>query len=147
MENKMRNTLLRRNQFVSTFTNWNGDQEIDIITASRQNRIQNFLRNIEIVVVEHGDEENIPEGLRELLQRSLYDQELKRNDSIELDVCKQPCTKEDEKDDCRICMNNFEENEDKTLLPCTHKFHYDCLIEWGKHKQECPICRASIAKK
>jgi len=29
-------------------------------------------------------------------------------------------------------------------LPCSHKFHLQCLMGWMRYKQSCPICRRSL---
>jgi hypothetical protein len=143
------------------FTNWNGDKEEDIITASRRKREAQLLNQVEVVIVDMSGENSermyrnsggrfqpyFNEALRTILQRSLYDQELKRDDSVVLDVDKTLCSKEDEKQDCSVCMTNLSENEYKSTLSCSHTFHYDCIQEWGKHKQECPLCREKISIK
>lgn len=127
------------------FTNWNGDQEEDIITSSR--RIQQQ-RTIEIFIVSDPNNRITSDAdLQRLLHSSLYSGEIRRDADIVLDVNKNSCRKEDEKEQCSVCLSNFKENEMMSELTCSHKFHYDCIIEWGKHKQECPLCRESISVK
>ena len=43
-------------------------------------------------------------------------------------------------EDCPIC---YENNKDKKWaeLPCSHKFHNECILEWLKIKNLCPFCR------
>jgi hypothetical protein len=30
------------------------------------------------------------------------------------------------------------------LDDCPHTFHYQCIFEWGKYNQICPVCRKEI---
>ena len=43
-------------------------------------------------------------------------------------------------EDCPIC---YENNNEKNWveLPCRHKFHNECILEWLKIKNICPVCR------
>jgi hypothetical protein len=45
---------------------------------------------------------------------------------------------------CCICISDFEVNEEVGITNCSHIFHYDCLIEWGKYKTTCPLCLHTI---
>lgn len=48
-----------------------------------------------------------------------------------------------EADDCRICLDNFESDNQCLLLKCGHIFHKKCLEDWN-HKaagEDCPLCR------
>ena len=48
-------------------------------------------------------------------------------------------------DDIRsICYEPFGDPADTTFLPCTHKFHADCIIPALNTNSRCPICRLSI---
>jgi hypothetical protein len=51
---------------------------------------------------------------------------------------------EDDKVECSICLIDFENNDDVTLLKCCHCFHKSCIEEWSKIKAECPNCREKI---
>lgn len=70
---------------------------------------------------------------------------LKKNETIILDVTSQPYTKkEDVVDVCAVCQDQLENNDETCLLSCQHLFHNKCISEWGCYKPECPICRCSI---
>ena len=49
--------------------------------------------------------------------------------------------KENIKEECTICCENFQKNEDILYLPCKHCFHPLCIKEWFNNKKECPLCR------
>jgi hypothetical protein len=46
--------------------------------------------------------------------------------------------------ECTICQDNYELEDSVCTLKCKHVFHRLCIKEWGKYKQECPICRSHI---
>lgn len=81
--------------------------------------------------------------LDEVLQHSMDIDSIKRNDDIHLEI---PCHlyKHEYDDNCSICQKNFNQNDTVSTLECDHTFHYDCILEWGKYKQECPNCRTHI---
>lgn len=44
---------------------------------------------------------------------------------------------------CPICLDNiYQNNCVKTL--CKHSFHKDCLSNWSKNNNKCPLCRGLI---
>jgi hypothetical protein len=46
---------------------------------------------------------------------------------------------------CSICLSDFKEGDNVSVLPkCKHTFHYDCLADWIKLKNNCPLCRLKI---
>jgi hypothetical protein len=42
---------------------------------------------------------------------------------------------------CIICKEEFEENEKVNHIPCEHTFHNNCIKQWLKVRNTCPICR------
>jgi hypothetical protein len=50
---------------------------------------------------------------------------------------------------CTIC-GGYLEKENEHILPCTHKFHYDCLIKYFQYDishpriNKCPYCRTVV---
>jgi hypothetical protein len=53
------------------------------------------------------------------------------------------------KDDCCICLDGYQPGETICLArteECDHVFHKDCLLEWIKDHDCCPLCRAHLVK-
>ena len=52
-------------------------------------------------------------------------------------------------DKCPFCREKYEEGDEVSFLPCTHKVHKDCLDTFMEvrnvdlHEVPCPICRAT----
>lgn len=45
---------------------------------------------------------------------------------------------------CAICLSEYEAKETlRTIPPCQHCFHADCIDEWLKLNGTCPVCRNS----
>ena len=45
---------------------------------------------------------------------------------------------------CAICLEDFQDKEELTALPCIHFFHEKCIKEWLKRKNDCPICKIQL---
>ena len=46
-------------------------------------------------------------------------------------------------EECSICLNTIN-NNNYSILPCGHKFHFDCILSCLKHNNTCPICRIKV---
>ncbi|XP_059651006.1 E3 ubiquitin-protein ligase AIRP1-like [Cornus florida] len=45
-------------------------------------------------------------------------------------------------DQCVICLEEFRlGSEVLTRLPCSHVYHGDCIVNWLRRSQLCPVCR------
>ena len=83
--------------------------------------------------------------LNDVINRSIYESKLYRNPSIRLDINQHNCTNTEVNESCSICQLKFKTGDNLTTLQdCNHTFHYNCIQEWGKYKQDCPLCRKSI---
>jgi len=49
-----------------------------------------------------------------------------------------------DKKDCVICGDSYEKGHKISNLPCLHTFHSNCIKEWFKQKNMCPICKYEI---
>jgi len=47
---------------------------------------------------------------------------------------------------CIICNVKFKEGDMATMLPCVHLFHSNCVIQWLRAKDFCPICQLKLTK-
>lgn len=72
-------------------------------------------------------------GLKESLLNQLP--EMKVNDINKLDP---------EKRKCVICLNNFQQMDTITVLPCVHIFHTECIKTWLQSHPDCPLCKFII---
>ena len=56
---------------------------------------------------------------------------------------------ENEKDEtqCAVCLDEMKKGEEMCeLKKCGHVFHYECVDEWFKSKNSCPVCRDVLEK-
>jgi len=47
---------------------------------------------------------------------------------------------EDDAVTCTICIGEIEQGDRIGALPCDHAFHVDCLKQWLKRRNVCPLC-------
>ena len=94
----------------------------------------------------NGIVEDLVEDYYNSLLEESFEHLIQRQEDIKLDIKKQ---KYDGKNNemCVICYENIEKKKYVSKLKCNHIFHYKCISEWGKYKQECPLCRQHIIKK
>ncbi|XP_020268217.1 RING-H2 finger protein ATL47-like [Asparagus officinalis] len=53
--------------------------------------------------------------------------------------------KDQETEDCVVCLGEFKENEWLRLLPnCAHVFHVSCIDTWFRDHSTCPLCRMGV---
>ena len=88
---------------------------------------------------------NIIDPINIVIQNSENDQNLVRQNEINVYVTSQPYYTTDKKyDSCSICTDMYEISEDVSVLNCGHIYHPKCIKEWGKYKQACPLCNTEI---
>ena len=51
---------------------------------------------------------------------------------------------ENEREECSICLEKFNINEEVFKTPCEHLFHVTCITEWLYKNKTCPICRYDL---
>ena len=49
-----------------------------------------------------------------------------------------------EKKNCIICLEDFKNGDNAIILPCIHIFHTDCIKNWLKTQNTCPICKFKL---
>ncbi len=89
--------------------------------------------------------EGTHDNIERILDRTLHDGELMRDPTVQLDIDERLCRSTDLDHECTVCQNKYKLEERLTCLKmCNHTFHLSCIKEWGKYKQECPLCRKPI---
>jgi hypothetical protein len=79
---------------------------------------------------------------------------LKDDSGVEKDILElMPETKADlkllpeEKKACVICMNQYKQGEKILTIPCCHIYHSECIKDWFKSNDTCPICKFKLDRK
>jgi len=52
---------------------------------------------------------------------------------------------DNEKKNCVICLEDFKTGDKTIILPCIHIFHNNCIKNWLKKQNSCPICKFKIS--
>lgn len=47
---------------------------------------------------------------------------------------------------CVICMKDYESRDKILTTPCSHDYHIDCISDWFRKNNSCPICKFKIVK-
>ena len=47
---------------------------------------------------------------------------------------------------CAVCLEEFAHNEYIAICRCAHCFHMICLLQWLKHRNFCPMCKATVQR-
>ena len=55
-----------------------------------------------------------------------------------------PMTLPQDKLQCVICMTEFQKGDELESLPCIHLFHKECINQWFKESNKCPLCKTFI---
>ena len=41
-------------------------------------------------------------------------------------------------------MSEYEEGDNVMTISCLHRFHEDCINEWLKDNNTCPVCKLEV---
>ncbi|XP_063071855.1 uncharacterized protein LOC134462656 [Engraulis encrasicolus] len=47
---------------------------------------------------------------------------------------------------CPICLDDYEVDQELSILPCRHFFHNMCVQHWLQRSRTCPVCRAGVGE-
>ena len=52
-----------------------------------------------------------------------------------------------EKEACSICLDEFKDEKKVSKTSCNHFYCSDCIDDWIKNNNSCPLCRETVEKK
>jgi hypothetical protein len=52
----------------------------------------------------------------------------------------------DSSEDCSICWDSVELGGEITVLACSHSFHLECINQWCRVGDNCPLCRRRLSE-
>lgn len=100
---------------------------------------------------EDDDEEEegaIFESYEELLQLSEIvppvSKGIKSEDIVKLGSFKITAEQITEYENCNVCLEDFENDDECRLLSCNHAYHSNCIDQWLTINKICPVCRKEI---
>ena len=47
-------------------------------------------------------------------------------------------------DQCSICLENFNDCDNVSILPCNHVYHKNCIYRWFNNNNQCPLCKTNL---
>jgi len=47
-------------------------------------------------------------------------------------------------ENCCICLDDMDKDTRVGELTCTHHFHEECIKQWYRNSQTCPLCRIEL---
>ena len=65
---------------------------------------------------------------------------------IKIDNSELQKLKESNRDNCIICLEDFEIDNAILSLPCSHIYHKNCILRWFLRNKKCPTCKADFRK-
>jgi hypothetical protein len=78
------------------------------------------------------------------LTRSLNNQPLITTSSDPVILIKKKYENTGDMDECPVCLEKYNENEELIELDCHHYYHEKCIKDWLKKNRNCPICREGV---
>lgn len=51
---------------------------------------------------------------------------------------------EGEGEECSVCKDGVVAGERVKMMPCSHRYHEDCILPWLEVRNSCPLCRFEL---
>ena len=123
------------NNFSNNMNNFNNFNGMNLFGSGINNIMNNMINNAFMNNANYyANDENANTALNPEILKNLI--------VIKVDISE---LSESEKE-CIICMEEFKNDDDGIYLPCQHLFHKNCLFEWFKIKDCCPICKNKVTR-
>ena len=94
----------------------------------------------------HNIVNRIIDPIEGVLNRSLEEQPSLEKNKEEMDIesVKYGTIIDKKEKNCCICLEDFCNEEDVSLINCEHLFHTTCIKEWSTYNITCPVCRKNL---
>lgn len=87
----------------------------------------------------------LDDGLEQVLTTSISEEPKSQPASKEsIEKCIHSIMPDDSEEVCAICREQFNKSNETIMLHCKHMYHKNCILEWLKEQNTCPICRESL---
>ena len=67
-------------------------------------------------------------------------------DRLETSIINDISRLNEDKKQCKICLENFRNGDQVLYLPCFDVFHKNCILNWLEAHDECPICKLKLTR-
>jgi hypothetical protein len=113
-------------------------RNINTFTNTNTNFLNNFRNNN---IIYNNNNRNYNNNNRINSNRNNYNRNNNNNNNNNNGISKY--TKCDQKQ-CTICLELFKEGENIRRLECLHIYHINCIKNWLKNKDQCPVCKFKV---
>lgn len=125
------------NQFSSKQDHETNEMRTVLIVSMVEHIQKEIIRLKPYQVIQNNNNNKRPHNnMNNIHNNNNNNQESEQNKKIKIDII--------EKEECAICLDELDNNTQKALLQCFHKFHKSCIDDCFKNKKECPICRTKV---
>lgn len=122
------------------------DIDIDSILTSYTRNIRYYTNNIITNFIANELNNNTDDDYDRILNETFdTTPEIERNKSpIDFKSQTYENVKNNNDNECSICLVQYEKTDMVSLTNCKHLFHTSCIEECSRYKYECPVCRQNL---
>lgn len=134
-----------RPPFTTSFTSGRSDNlQSDITIVRRTEPIMGFIRHFHILDSDDEEEEEITVTINNTLYDPIRETPLDQEILRLIPEWKVSDNTKKTLKDCVVCMTEYNNDETLITLPCFHIYHKDCILEWFKTNDTCPLCKGHV---
>ncbi|KAF9602271.1 hypothetical protein IFM89_026359 [Coptis chinensis] len=77
-------------------------------------------------------------------ENRFYENNLEADDACKeskrSDLLPPPTMEDEDRDECPICLDDYDEENPQIVPECKHHYHLGCILEWMERSNTCPVC-------